>query len=80
MFQFFYVTNILSSTKSNADGFSRLVAKICMVLFSEAWKFGGGIGRGSDGDVRITIENITAPIIPAILNFLSTNEKLFKSY
>ena len=40
----------------------------------------GGIGGGSDGDVRITIENITAAIIPAILNFLSTFEKLFKSY
>ncbi len=71
---------ILLSTMSNAHGFSRFVAKICTVLLLESWKFGGGIGGGPDGDVRITIEKISAPMIPAILNFLSTVQKLFKSY
>ena len=76
----FSVMKILSPTTSIAQGFSRLVARICTFLFSESWRFGGGIGGGSDGDVRITIEVITAAIIPAILNFLSIIEKLFKSY
>jgi len=41
---------------------------------------GGGIGGGPDGEVRITIDTIIAATIPAILNFLSTKEKLFKSF
>jgi hypothetical protein len=71
---------ILSSAKAIAHGFSRLVARICIVSFPDSCKFGGGIGGGPDGEVRITIDAIIAAIIPAILILLSTTKKLFKSY
>ena len=54
--------------------------KRCIVSFPDSCKFGGGIGGGPDGEVRIIIDAIIAAIIPAILILLSTTKKLFKSY
>src|SRR3990172_3549968 len=74
------VMTILSSAKAIAHGFSRLVARLCIVSFPDSCTFGGGIGGGPDGEVRITMDAIIAAIIPASLILLSTMKKLVKSY
>jgi len=48
----------------------RFLASIFTDSFPDEVIVGSGIGGGLDGDERITIEIITAPIIPAILNRL----------
>jgi hypothetical protein len=63
---------ILSSEKSIAQGFSRLVARISTNWFGCSAVTGSGIGGGSEGDVKITAEKIKAAIIPPILILLST--------
>ncbi len=67
----FSVTKILSSDIAMDRGSSRFSAKISTELFS-------GIGKGSEDDVKINIENASAAIIPAILSFLSTKNESFQ--
>ena len=74
----FSVTNILSSPKAIALGFSRLVASTSTESVPSIVVVGSGKGRGVPGEVIIIIEAIKAPTIPIILNFLFTKGWAFQ--
>ena len=71
----FSVTNILSSAKSIAQGFYKLVAKTCTNSLPSL-VIGSGIGGGLEGEIHITIAKIIAADLPAILTRLSITKSL----